>query len=113
MSTRQRRVVAENTEDEHAAGRVRFDPGGGEAAAQRASSPMIHSKSNPGRRAALRAMAVAPLLGVLPELAWPAPGETDIAREPLDPFQLIDVRLLPGPFRTAQELDARYMRSLD
>jgi DUF1680 family protein len=30
-----------------------------------------------------------------------------------DPFELADVRLLPGPFKTAQQLDARYLLSLD
>src|SRR6188768_2136699 len=29
------------------------------------------------------------------------------------PFELTAVRLLPGPFRTAQELDARYLLALE
>ena len=30
-----------------------------------------------------------------------------------EPFRLLDVRLLPGPFQRAMELDRQYLRSLD
>lgn len=67
---------------------------------------------DPIRRELLQALASAPLLAWLPfdafakELAQPA------SRHSLKPFDLSAVRLLPGPFETAQRLDARYLLSL-
>ena len=71
------------------------------------------SLTHPGRRGALRIMAAAPLLGVLPDLARSTPTRDAMAGERLEPFRLDDVRLLPGPFHTAQALDGRYLLSLE
>ena len=38
---------------------------------------------------------------------------TEVVALQAQPFRLQDVRLLPGPFRHAMELDRQYLRSLD
>ncbi len=58
-------------------------------------------------------MAAAPLLGVLSDLAWAATGTAGALSGPVEPFRLDDVRLLPGPFHAAQELDGRYLLALE
>jgi DUF1680 family protein len=56
----------------------------------------------------LQALVAAPLLAAVP--AWAAEAQ---AGQPVQPFALADVRLLDGPFKTAQALDARYLLSLE
>ena len=61
------------------------------------------------RRRLLQAMAAAPLLLAMPAEADEGGSEEATAR----PFPLSDVRLLDGPFRKAQNLNARYLESLN
>jgi DUF1680 family protein len=64
------------------------------------------------RRRLLQAIAAAPWLGVLPP-AHAVSSQADGAQaQPLQPFPLSAVRLLPGEFSTAQGLDGRYLLSL-
>ena len=60
-----------------------------------------------GRRDILRLIATAPWLG----LVFPVP--VCATEQRLQAFTLSDVRLRAGPYRHAQELDGRYLRSLD
>jgi uncharacterized protein len=62
------------------------------------------------RRDLLRMLGAVPWLGGA-TLALPA--RAAMPEHPLQPFRLDDVRLLEGPFRRAQALDARYLLSLD
>lgn len=65
--------------------------------------------SNPNRREVLQAIAAVSVLGTQ---ACDASERTS-AGTVADPFALSAVRLLPGPFTTARDLDARYLLSLD
>jgi uncharacterized protein len=66
------------------------------------------------RRDLLRGLS-ASALGMMLR-AGSAPATTGSAlsdRGPVEAFDLSAVRLLPGPFKTAQELDAQYLRTLE
>lgn len=63
------------------------------------------------RRSLLQALALAPWLAS--PLASASAEAGDPARLRLQAFALRDVRLLPGEFKTAQELDGRYLLSLN
>ena len=67
------------------------------------------SDSNPNRREVLQALAAVSALGTH---AFAAAGQTP-ASTAAAAFDLPAVRLLPGPFATARDLDARYLLSLD
>jgi DUF1680 family protein len=60
----------------------------------------------------LQALAAMPILATLP---FCASGESvrPTSRQSVRPFELAAIRLLPGPFATAQELDARYLLTLE
>ena len=45
--------------------------------------------------------------------AWGAAPPSDAATSPVSAFELSAVRLLPGPFETARQLDAHYLLSLE
>lgn len=60
-----------------------------------------------GRRDILRLIAAAPWLGLV------SPVPACATEQRLQAFPLSDVRLRAGPYRRAQELDGRYLRSLD
>src|SRR4051812_27749686 len=65
----------------------------------------------PSRRALLQALLA------MPALAWHSSSAEILkslaSANPLSAFDLSAVRLLPGPFKTAQQLDAKYMLSLE
>lgn len=61
------------------------------------------------RRHLLRAIAAAPVLLGMPAEAGEGGGEGETAQ----PVPLSDVRLLDGPFRKSQRLNARYLESLN
>lgn len=65
------------------------------------------------RRKLLQALAAAPTLTWLPFTAVAREHKPPIPGRSLTPFDLSSVRLLPGPFETAQRLDARYLLSLE
>ena len=68
-----------------------------------------NSDSNPNRREVLQAIAAVSALGAHAfDASGRAPPNTAAA-----PFDLAAVRLLPGPFAIARDLDARYLLSLD
>ena len=60
----------------------------------------------------LQALAAMPILATAP---FSASGESvrTTSRQSVRPFELSAVRLLPGPFATARELDARYLLRLE
>lgn len=64
------------------------------------------------RRELLQALASLPVLAWLPFDAGAGEQAPPASRNPLQPFDLSAVRLLPGPFETARELDAAYLLSL-
>lgn len=65
------------------------------------------------RRRMLQAIAAAPLLLGMPAEADEASGEESGPGETAQPFPLSDVRLLDGPFRKSENLNARYLESLN
>ncbi|GJI93996.1 glycosyl hydrolase [Duganella caerulea] len=69
------------------------------------------ARMNAGRRDLLRVLASAPLLAS-PLLATAGEAGARPVR-PVRPFALRDVVLLPGPFKTAQDLNGRYLLSLN
>lgn len=61
------------------------------------------------RRRLVQSLAAAPLLA-----GWRAAAAREMDKdESVRPFALADVRLLDGPFRKSQELDLRYLESLN
>jgi DUF1680 family protein len=73
-----------------------------------ALTPSRFEPVNEIRRTLLQALASAPLFGAMSASA----AANAAAFAPVRPFALSDVRLLDGPFKTAQALDARYLLSL-
>lgn len=65
------------------------------------------------RRKLLQALATAPTLAWLPFTAFALEHSPPISGRSPAPFDLSLVRLLSGPFKTAQRLDARYLLSLE
>lgn len=65
------------------------------------------------RRKLLQALATAPTLTWLPFTAFALEHSPPISGRSPAPFDLSSVRLLSGPFKTAQRLDARYLLSLE
>jgi DUF1680 family protein len=65
------------------------------------------------RRHLPQALAAAPLLLGMPAEAGAGGGDRGDEGESAQPFSLSDMRLLDGPFRKAQRLNARYLESLD
>jgi uncharacterized protein len=65
------------------------------------------------RRRLLQASAAAPLLLGMPAEARDGNGAGGDEGEAAQPFPLSDVRLLEGPFRTSERLNARYLESLN
>ncbi|HEX5057393.1 MAG TPA: beta-L-arabinofuranosidase domain-containing protein [Gammaproteobacteria bacterium] len=68
--------------------------------------------TDPVRRELLQALASMPALGAFAPAIF-AQDQAKPQRRSLIPFELSEVRLLRGPFETAQQLDARYLSALD
>ena len=73
---------------------------------------MPNSNPSPTRREVLQALASAAAL-TLPAGRAAGTSASPTPAPPLRPFALTSVRLLPGPFATARDLDARYLLSLE
>jgi DUF1680 family protein len=73
----------------------------------------LSHQASPARRAVLQAIAVAPWLSAAALAESARSAGRDATPRAVEPVALCDVRLLPGPFQAAQELDGRYLLSLN
>jgi DUF1680 family protein len=67
--------------------------------------------TDPVRRKLLQTLMATPVLNWLPSTAFS--HEIGQSGRPLKPFDLSGIKLLPGPFKVAQQLDAAYLLSLE
>ena len=67
------------------------------------------------RREILEALAASAIAATFGAPTGHAAPDARLARRhaPVTPFDLTAVRLLPGPFKTAQQLDAQYLLTLE